>query len=68
MTNIVLYSKDDCPRCEMLKTKMNAKNIPFVEEKDEEIIDSLGIDFLPVLKVDNEFMELSRANDYINSL
>lgn len=68
MTNIVLYSKDDCPRCEMLKTKLNVKNIPFVEEKDEEIIDSLGIDFLPVLKVDNEFMELSRANDYINSL
>ena len=65
---MTLYSKDNGPRCDMLKSKLNAKNVPFVEEKDETIIDSLGIDFLPVLEVDGQLLQLSKANDYINSL
>lgn len=65
---MVLYTKDDCPRCEMLKTKLKAKNIDFVEVDDEGIIESLGIEFLPVLKVNDELLELGKANDFINSL
>lgn len=65
---IILYSKDDCPRCDMLKTKLNAKGIEFEEVKDVAVIEQLGIDFLPVLNVGGVLMELSKANDYINSL
>lgn len=65
---MTLYSKDDCLRCDMLKTKLNAKGIQFVEVKNEDVIASLGIDFLPVLEVDGELLELGKANDYINSL
>lgn len=65
---MVLYSKDNCPRCDMLKSKLNAKGIEFEEVKDINVIESLGIDFLPVLDVDGELMELSKANNYINSL
>ena len=65
---MVLYTKKDCPRCEMLKTKLKAKNIDFVEVDDESTIEALGIEFLPVLKVDDELMELGKANDFINSL
>ena len=52
----------------MLKSKLNAKGIEFEEVKDINVIESLGIDFLPVLDVDGELMELSKANNYINSL
>jgi hypothetical protein len=52
----------------MLKTKLKAKNIDFVEVDDESTIKALGIEFLPVLKVDDELMELGKANDFINSL
>ena len=65
---IILYSKDDCPRSDMLKTKLNAKGIEFQEVKDITVIEQLGIDFLPVLNVGGVLMELSKANDYINSL
>lgn len=65
---MVLYTKEDCPRCEMLKTKLKAKNIDFVEVDDESTIEALGIEFLPVLKVDDELMELGKANGFINSL
>jgi hypothetical protein len=52
----------------MLKTKLNAKGIEFKEVKDITVIEQLGIDFLPVLNVGGVLMELSKANDYINSL
>lgn len=65
---MVLYTKDNCTRCEMLKTKLKSKNIDFVEVDDESTIEALGIEFLPVLKVDDELLELGKANDFINSL
>ena len=65
---MTLYSKDDCPRCDMLKDKLNAKGITFVEVKDEDVITSLGIDFLPVLEVDGKLLELGKANDFIKLL
>lgn len=65
---MILYTKDNCPRCEMLKTKLKSKNIDFVEVDDESTIEALGIEFLPVLKVDDELLELGKANDFINSL
>lgn len=63
-----LYSKDDCPRCDMIKDKLISKNVQFIEIKDEDIIKSLCIEFLPVLEVDGQLLGLSKANDYINSL
>lgn len=65
---MTLYSKDNCSRCDMLKNKLNAKGIAFVEVKNEDVIASLGINFLPVLEVNGELLELGKANDFINSL
>ena len=65
---MTLYTKDDCPRCDMIKAKLKAKNVEFVEVKDESIIEGLGIDFLPVLQIDDELLDLGKANDFINSL
>ena len=52
----------------MIKAKLKAKNVEFVEVKDESIIEGLGIDFLPVLQIDDELLDLGKANDFINSL
>ena len=65
---MTLYTKEDCPRCDMLKMKLKSKNIDYEEVTDESVIESLGIDFLPVLQVDGELLELGKANDFINSL
>lgn len=65
---MTLYTKDDCSRCDMIKDKLNSKGIPFNEIKDEKVILSLGIDFLPVLEVEGELLDLGKANNYINSL
>lgn len=65
---MTLYTKADCPRCDMLKDKLSTKGVEYTEVSDESTISSLGIEFLPVLEVDGELLELGKANNYINSL
>lgn len=65
---MTLYTKDNCPRCDILKKKLSAKGISFIEVKNEDIIAAKGIDFLPVLEVGEELFDLGKANDFINSL
>jgi glutaredoxin len=65
---MVLYSTENCPRCKMLKMKLAKKNIEYEEVSDIEILLSKGIKQAPMLEVDGELLNLSKANDYINSL
>lgn len=62
---VVLYSTG-CPKCEVLKTKLEAKNIEFSTNDNVDEMLSMGINQVPVLKVNDEFLEFSKANDWIN--
>lgn len=65
---IILYSADYCPKCQVLKKKLAAKYIEFKTIQDECILDEMGIDELPVLSVNGELMNMAAANNWINSL
>ena len=65
---IVLYSADYCPKCQVLKKKLAAKYVEFKTIQDENILDEMGIDELPVLSVNGELMNMAAANNWINSL
>lgn len=65
---IILYSADWCPKCQVLKKKLVAKYVEFKVVKDENVLDEMGIDELPVLSVDGELMNMAAANNWINSL
>lgn len=72
---IVVYTKPGCSQCGMLKMWLNAKKVEFVEKdilEDEEaynkIVDT-GRMSLPVLEINNEFVDYQEYNDileYIN--
>lgn len=62
---VILYSTG-CPKCRVLKTKLDKKNINYIENNDVEEMLELGFDLLPVLKVDNDIMSFTEANDWIN--
>lgn len=64
MQRIILYTIG-CPRCDVLKAKLKAKNIQFEEETDEEKMRALGIDTLPVLEVDGILMPFAWANEWV---
>ena len=62
---VILYSTG-CPKCRVLKTKLDKKNINYIENNDVEEMIELGFDLLPVLKVDNDIMNFTEANDWNN--
>lgn len=65
---IILYSTG-CPKCNVLKTKLKQKNIPYEEITDVEEMQRLGITNVPVLKIsDTEMLSFVEANQYINKL
>lgn len=62
---VILYSTG-CPKCNVLKKKLNDKNINFTENNDIDTMTSLGIEQVPVLSVDGELMDFSQANTWVN--
>ena len=61
---VILYSTG-CPKCRVLKTKLDKKNINYIENNDVEEMLELGFDLLPVLKVDNDIMNFTEAIKWI---
>lgn len=63
--DIVLYSTG-CPRCSVLKKKLSEKKIAYEECSDVDIMESMGIETVPVLSVDGELKDFISANNWIN--
>ena len=64
---IILYSTG-CPKCQVLKSKMEQRGISYTEVNDLTIMESKGILNVPVIEVDGLLMEFKEANNYINSI
>lgn len=62
---ITLFTTD-CPKCKVLKGKLDSKGISFVENKSKEAMEKLGIKQVPVLKVDAKMLSFVEANNWIN--
>ena len=64
---VKIYTTDTCPRCKVLKTKMDAKGIPYESITDVDEIRRLGIMSVPYMQVDDEeLMDFATANTWIN--
>ncbi len=64
---IKIYTTDTCPRCKVLKVKMDAKGIPYESITDVDEIQRLGIMSVPYMQVDDgELMDFATANAWIN--
>lgn len=64
---VKIYTTDTCPRCKVLKTKMDAKRIPYESITDVNEIKKLGIMSVPYMQVDDgELMDFATANAWIN--
>lgn len=63
--SIILYTTH-CPRCEILKAKLDEKNINYLICENVETMKLLGFSAVPVLEVEGEFMEFRAAVDWVN--
>lgn len=66
---VTIYTTENCPRCKMLKTKMDMKGIKYKEEKDIDPLIEMGFLTAPVLKMEDGryITSLAEANDWINT-
>lgn len=53
MIIVVLYAKQDCPLCSVVKLKLNAAEIEYSICKDEELMKEKGFKMLPILELNN---------------
>lgn len=52
----IIYTQEGCPKCNVLKKKMDSKNIKYVECNDIDVLTSKGIEFTPMLEVNDIMM------------
>lgn len=62
---VTLYSTH-CPRCRVLETKLTQKNIEFNVVTDVNKMESLGIQSVPILEVDDELLNFTDAIVWVN--
>lgn len=62
---IILYSTN-CPKCKVLKKKLEQKNIPFIENNNIEEMKEKGIYEVPVLEKDEILFNFTEAINKIN--
>lgn len=60
----VLYG-NNCPRCFSLKAQLKAKNIKFKESNNLDLIIEKGFRSMPILQINNEFMDYNTAVDWV---
>ena len=70
-SKIILYTTG-CEKCSILKKKLEGKNIPFETISDENILKEelfikRGFKFMPILQVNDKFMEFIEANKWVNN-
>ena len=63
---VTLYSTG-CPKCKVLITKLDSKNINYNVVSDINVIISKGINTVPVLEIDNKLMDFKTAVDWVNA-
>lgn len=63
--DLVLYS-NDCPRCSVLKTKLENSKLDFKISNDMQKLIDMGFSTVPVLEANGVFMEFSEAFKFIN--
>ena len=64
MDKCILYSTG-CPKCKVLKSKLDDKKIDYIVIDDIDEIMSKGIDSVPVLEVNGEMMNFKESMKWV---
>lgn len=63
---ITLYGTG-CPRCNVLKKKLEAIGVEYAECSDVQKMMDMGITVVPVLYVDGNLLSFAEANAWVNN-
>lgn len=68
MSEVVIYTQPGCPKCAVLKRKLQSKDVAYQECQDIDTMIDLGIKNVPVLRTDSEVLQFAEAVKYINQI
>ena len=63
--NVIMYSTG-CPKCNVLKSKLDSKSIPYMVVSDISSIVAKGITTVPALEIDGRLLDFKKAIDWVN--
>jgi len=67
LEQIILYKTPTCPKCKVLKRKLEDKGIEFTENEDIDEMLSMGIMNAPTLSVNGELLDFMSALDWVKN-
>ncbi len=66
---MIVFYTTGCPKCKILKTKLDAKGISYEICENISVMESKGIETVPVLELENhELLQFGEAIKWVNSL
>ena len=71
MSKIIIFTLPTCPKCRVIKTKLESAGIEYEECQDVDRMRSLGIETTPALYISPEnriFRSFGVINTYVNDL
>lgn len=63
----VIFYSTSCPKCKVLKAKMNQKGIEYKEVNDVDFMLSKGIKSAPSIEIDGRIMDFSESVKWVGS-
>jgi len=67
LEQIILYKTPTCPKCKVLKRKLEDKGIEFTENEDIDEMLSMGIMNAPTLSVNGKLLDFMSALDWVKN-
>ena len=64
MAKVILY-EHGCPKCKILKMKLDQKGVPYDTINDIEVMKAKGFQEAPKLEVDGEILGFKEAVDWL---
>lgn len=63
---ITVYTQPGCGKCKVLKAKLQQKGMDYEESQDVDKMQSLGIQSLPAMQVEDQLLTFEEAIKYVN--
>lgn len=63
---MIKFYTTHCPKCEILKKKLDSKEIKYEEIDNQELMMQKGFMFAPMLEVDDELMNYANGVKWVN--
>ena len=64
---IIVYSSSTCPKCKVLKMKLDKAGIEYQVNENIEEMNAIGIKTIPMMQVDDQLLDFGEAVKYVKA-